>query len=207
MPEVVYVLTNQAMPNLVKIGRTDGSVEQRMKSLDTTGVPLPFECFSAWEVESAAAAEKALHVAFGDHRVRDRREFFRLSADKPTAILKVFGLRDVTPRTDVVGDEDPEDDIKALEKARARRPNFSFDVVNIKPGEELTSLFDEDVTCAVHDTKRVLFRGEVTSLSNAALIVAHENQRPWKAIAGSEYWKYDDQTLRELWDAEEKADD
>ena len=62
MPSVVYSLTNPAMPGLVKIGRTDGiGMESRLRQLDTTCVPLPFECFYAVEVEDAQKVEKALH--------------------------------------------------------------------------------------------------------------------------------------------------
>tara|TARA_B100000780_G_scaffold162481_1_gene113595 strand:+ start:237 stop:377 length:141 start_codon:yes stop_codon:yes gene_type:complete len=41
----VYVLTNDSMPGLVKIGRTSGSIEKRMRDLYKTGVPIPFNCF------------------------------------------------------------------------------------------------------------------------------------------------------------------
>ena len=34
MPEIVYVLTNEAMEGMVKIGRTTTSVEQRIKELE-----------------------------------------------------------------------------------------------------------------------------------------------------------------------------
>src|SRR5262249_18080395 len=85
MPNVVYILTNPAMPGLVKIGRTsDGvGVETRLRQLDTTCLPLPFECFYAVEVEDAQKVERALHDAFDDHRIRSNREFFRLSPDRP----------------------------------------------------------------------------------------------------------------------------
>ena len=40
----VYVLTNPAMPGLVKIGRTDSSdPTTRVTQLYPTGVPVPFE--------------------------------------------------------------------------------------------------------------------------------------------------------------------
>jgi hypothetical protein len=43
MAEIVYVLTNEAMPGLVKIGLTTDSVEARLTQLSShTGVPLPF---------------------------------------------------------------------------------------------------------------------------------------------------------------------
>ena len=38
----VYVLINEAMPGYVKVGKTAGPVTDRMKALDSTGVPLPF---------------------------------------------------------------------------------------------------------------------------------------------------------------------
>jgi T5orf172 domain-containing protein len=202
--EVVYVLINQAMPGIVKVGLTNGSVEQRMKSLDTTGVPLPFECFAAWEVQNAARAESALHVAFGDHRIRERREFFRISPDKPTAILKAFGIRDVTPTDDVVEDAD---DSRALEKARARRPRFTFEMIGLSTGEELHSVFDDEIKCEVADGNRVNFRDQNMSLSQSALIVAHETGRNWKTLAGPDYWKFEDETLTDLRNSEETADD
>ena len=50
---MVYVLTNPAMPGIVKIGMTDKlEVQPRMRDLYTTGVPLPFDCVSAIEVVS-----------------------------------------------------------------------------------------------------------------------------------------------------------
>ncbi|NBO92714.1 MAG: GIY-YIG nuclease family protein, partial [Planctomycetia bacterium] len=48
MADIVYVLTNEAMPGLIKIGLTSDSVESRLTSLSShTGVPLPFECYFA----------------------------------------------------------------------------------------------------------------------------------------------------------------
>ena len=46
---IVYVLTNECMPDLVKIGRTDNSIIKRMKELDQTGVAFSFECYYALE--------------------------------------------------------------------------------------------------------------------------------------------------------------
>jgi hypothetical protein len=43
--EIVYVLTNAAMPGLTKIGKTtQEDVKSRLSQLYTTGVPVPFEC-------------------------------------------------------------------------------------------------------------------------------------------------------------------
>ena len=38
---IVYVLTNPAMPGMVKIGKTGRDVELRLNDLYTTGLPCP----------------------------------------------------------------------------------------------------------------------------------------------------------------------
>ena len=42
-PGIVYVLVNEAFDSYVKIGKTI-NLEQRLKQLDNTSVPLPFRC-------------------------------------------------------------------------------------------------------------------------------------------------------------------
>ena len=86
----VYILTNESMPGLVKIGRTSTSVEQRMSELNRhAGIPLPFVCYYAARVTDSAQVEKKLHEAFGDHRIRAQREFFRLSPHRAQAALEL----------------------------------------------------------------------------------------------------------------------
>lgn len=57
MPDIVYILQNDSMPGLVKIGRTSSNLEDRIRQLDTTGVPLPFRCFYAAEVKDGALSQ------------------------------------------------------------------------------------------------------------------------------------------------------
>ena len=59
MAEIVYVVVNEAMPGLVKIGKTNGDLGLRIRGLYGTGVPLPFELFYACEVPNAAFVEKS----------------------------------------------------------------------------------------------------------------------------------------------------
>jgi hypothetical protein len=58
--DAVYVLTNKAMPGMVKIGFTrQGDVQKRIDELYTTGVPLKFHTEWACRIKNAAEAEKA----------------------------------------------------------------------------------------------------------------------------------------------------
>lgn len=195
MSEIVYILTNESMPGLVKIGRSEQDIRDRIKQLDVTGVPLPFECFAAYEVMDSRAVEKAFHIAFGDHRVREKREFFRISPDKPAAFLKLIGTKNVT-----LGniDFEDEDDRRAVVKEKERRSGFRFSFVGIQAGAVLHSVFDDDAHCIVVDDRKVDFRGSVTSLSKSAMILAKESGYDWTTIAGPNYWKFEDQTLADL---------
>lgn len=63
MSGVVYCLTNQAMPGYVKIGKTT-NLSTRLRTLDNTSSPLPFDCMYAIEVDDHDGAERLLHETF-----------------------------------------------------------------------------------------------------------------------------------------------
>ena len=73
---VIYILMNEAMPGYTKIGKTTSPVEQRMKELDSAGVPLPFECFYAAKVADIDHVERSLHDAFAANRSGQGESFF-----------------------------------------------------------------------------------------------------------------------------------
>ncbi|MGL9622026.1 GIY-YIG nuclease family protein [Bradyrhizobium sp. U531] len=195
MVGVIYILTNVAMPGIIKIGITEGDIEDRVRGLDNTSVPLPFECFYAAQVAEPWKVEKAIHEAFGDNRIRKSREFFRISPDKPKAIVELLCQKNVTPGQEILSEAD---DQEALNEERKRRANFRFSLIGIKPGTELQSVFDDNITCRVKNDRWVEFRGEEHSLSSSALLVAHEKGLGWAAIQGPQYWKHNGKTLAEL---------
>lgn len=88
---IVYVVTNPAMPGLVKIGRTSSEEAQtRLAQLYSTGVPFPFRLEFACRVANPEEVEAALHTAFAPQRVNARREFFQIEAGQAIAILKLL---------------------------------------------------------------------------------------------------------------------
>ena len=197
---IVYVIANPAMPGIVKIGRTTQTIEQRLRDLDSTGAPVPFECVAAWEFKNAVTVEATLHRAFADRRVRRSREFFRVSPDQPIAILEEFGAKDVTPQNDVVDERNAADDQASLDDARSRRERFRFGMVGIKAGSILTSVWDKSVMCEVIDDRMVRFGDEVTTLSAAAKRVIHDRGKGWKSVSGPDSWQYGENTLAALRD-------
>ncbi len=199
MTEIVYCLENPSMPDVVKIGRTQ-DLEQRLKTLDTTGVPLPFICVAAMEVDDAAETEQLLHDVFSDQRVRSNREFFEVSPERVAAALRLTRGRDVTPISDAVEDDESQ---AALDKARKKRAAFNFDMVGISAGSELRFHYSditnegEPFTAVVVSRNRISFEGEDTSLSAAAGTILQRNGRGSWTPQGPRYWYFGGESLAE----------
>ena len=197
--KIVYILVNQSMPDLIKVGITD-DLERRMKELDKTGVPLPFECFYAVEINESLAPkiEKKIHEGFDDKRVRQNREFFSATPEQAKSILEIaeiMGGKDVTPKEDIV--ETPQDK-QALENAKKQRSRFNFQMIDLQPGTILKFRKDETITCEVHDDTKIKFRDKITSLSNAAEIILKEMGYDWSAYQGPRWWMYEGKNLRDI---------
>jgi hypothetical protein len=184
----VYILINEAMPGLVKIGRTTTSVKQRISELNQpAGIPLPFTCYYAARVEDCAKVERKLHEAFGDHRVRDRREFFRLSPHRAQAALELAALEDVTPREEII-DEYPEDAAMGLIRETKRRILTTFTQYQVPVGSRLQFTKDSRITAIVNGERTVLFNGESVALSAAALSALKSIGYDWKSAHGAAYF-------------------
>ena len=183
---IVYILTNEAMPDIIKIGITE-NLERRIKELDNTSSPLPFECYYAVEV-------KGLDI----YRVRQNREFFNTSPEKAKSFLEIaeiMGGTNVTPTVEIVNELQ---DSQALSKAKKIRERFNFKIINIKPGTVLEFIKDKTITCEVFDDTKVKFRGEIVSLTRSALTIIQEMGYDWDRISGPTYWSLNGETLSEI---------
>jgi T5orf172 domain len=191
MNQIVYILTNEAMPGLVKIGMTERELETRIAELSrATGVPLPFVVHYAAKVNNAAITESLLLEAFSMHRINPLREFFKLSPENAVAALKIAQGEDITPREDVV--EFPEE-AEALQNARARLPRFNFEIAEIPLGASLVFTRDSSKIAKYIGNSKIEFEGRETSLSESARIILNRTHAP----AGTEYWTYEGEILSE----------
>ncbi|RKU12681.1 hypothetical protein C6502_05535 [Candidatus Poribacteria bacterium] len=87
----VYILKNEAMPGLIKIGYTKETAEKRANDLYTTGVPQPFEVaykLDKLEPEQYTKLEDEIHKELAQHRVNPKREFFEYPVDDAIQVLK-----------------------------------------------------------------------------------------------------------------------
>jgi T5orf172 domain len=75
----IYILSTREIPDLLKIGMTTRSVEERVQEINrATGVVIPFGVRACWRVKTPAKAERLLHQEFDGQRIRSDRESFRI---------------------------------------------------------------------------------------------------------------------------------
>jgi hypothetical protein len=84
----VYVLSNPAMPDCVKVGKTGRTGEIRADELYTTGVPLPFEVEFRAITSKPDEVEKAAHRILDSQRPNPKREFFTVPVTEAVAAVR-----------------------------------------------------------------------------------------------------------------------
>ena len=204
---IVYALTNPAMPSLVKIGKTSRDDPQaRMKELyNSSGVPLPFECVIAVEVEddSDGGLEKAIHTAFAPYRLNPSREFFQIEPLQVEALLKAWPGKDVTPQVNKEAEEELDDsDREAVKRYKSRGTYRStymrFSEMGIPTGSVLVSV-DTGEEAIVTEDRKVSFRGEMASLTEATRVALdlEPGRTPQKSTP---HWTVDGRNLGEIFD-------
>ncbi|MEA3299915.1 MAG: GIY-YIG nuclease family protein [Pseudomonadota bacterium] len=122
-----------------------------------------------------------------------KREFFRVDPEKVVLAISIGDFKEITPGVAEIDNEEQ----KALEKAKARRPRIKLEALGIKPGDVISCSRDQNITATVVDGGRVNFYGEILSLSAAALKALHSLGYSTPSASGSEYWMFDGELLDE----------
>ena len=192
---IVYVLTNPAMPGIVKIGKTAREgVETRLNELYSTGVPLPFECVYAAKVADEIKVEQAFHQAFAPNRINPKREFFEIEPDQAIALLRLMVIEDVTPQIQKEASSVDSGTKAAADKLKSRRPNMNFAKMNIPIGSNLV-FTETGETAEVISEKKVKYQEEeysLTSLTRKLFKLEYNIQSSW-------HWTFNGKTLGEIY--------
>jgi hypothetical protein len=196
----VYIVKNEAMPGMYKIGVTGrAELDERIDELyiGKTNVPLPFECVFACKVKNYRDVERIIHNAFKDTRVNPNREFFTIDPDRVIPLLKHLQTDDVT--ADIIkkiNKQIDNTDIESIKNIIKKRPNFNFVEMGIPIGSKIIFIDqDNPVEAEVIDERKVKYNGaeyKLTALTSELLNVNY-NVRPMH------YWKYNDKLLTDYY--------
>lgn len=194
--EIVYVLANEGMPNLIKIGKTKRKdLQSRMNELYTTGVPFPFECLWAGEVEDCSKVEQILHNAFRDHRVNPKREFFDIAPDQVIPLLQMISEKEITSVVTTALNKDVSKEEQDSAK-KYKRPKMNFKEMGIEAGSVLEFVNNAEIKVTTQDNDKVLYEDKEIALTplTKELLALPYNVQP------SRYWLFNGKNLKDIYE-------
>ena len=205
---VIYILTNPAFPQYVKIGWAQ-DLEKRLKQLNRSEtIPYAFRAYAVYDVESELT-DKDLHAIIdsinpdlrtienfdGKKRVK---EFYAMSAEDAYHLLeciaKISGTTDRLKRMKPEGHEIEDENTAREVQDAARRGPFRFSMCGIRAGDEVVFIDDEDKKAIVVDDRHVRFGKATTSLSALAQDLLGCNH----PVQGTIYFKYKGKVLDDI---------
>lgn len=195
---MVYVLTNPAMPGIVKIGLTTrDKIDSRLKELFKTNVPVPFKCEFACKVDDCAKVENALHLAFGPYRF-PQREFFKIEPDQAIAILKLLEKKEITAEINKeINESTTKEERDAGEKLeKQRRPPLNFKEMGIAVGSQLKFTEDNTQVEVVEEKKVKYCLNETFSLTGVTKKLLNLDY----AVQPTGYWLYNGKNLKDIYE-------
>ena len=154
----IYIMTNPALQNMVKIGyATD--VEVRRQQLSTTALPYEYEVYATYET-SGNLEDKKLHKLIDnlnpDLRVSKNREFFIMTPEDAYELLEAIAII-----------SDSKNKLKKIKKVTAkqtvRKPPIDFFKCGFKVGDQFTCTEDPSIKVTVQDAHKDLYNDELTS--------------------------------------------
>lgn len=95
-PEYVYVLVNQGVPGICKIGMTTTSVTQRVQEINSaTGVITPWYPVYSYKCVNSRILEREVHAYLENkgHRVNPNREGFDVDSNTAIAVIESLGSK------------------------------------------------------------------------------------------------------------------
>ena len=129
----VYVLSNESMPGLYKIGCTARHPYARANDLYTTGVPSPFVVEYFININNYENIEKLVHKELSEYRLR--KEFFKCDLDK--CILAIKKIADKASQySETYKDHKIKSKIDTYEKQKLQKENISAYVYVMSRGDK-----------------------------------------------------------------------
>lgn len=169
----VYIFTNPSMQDCIKVGHAK-DLKRRLKNLDTTSIPTPFEPYFAVRTAKYKELERVIHRELDkltDTRTRKNREFFNIAPEiVRDMILNISSLLD-DREIENFGNETAEDAKNANGSVRPMSSPTTFAMLGVPVGTELAPITSEypKVKTVDNINQVQLENGEVKAISRAVV--------------------------------------
>ena len=185
----IYIMTNPALHDMVKIGYST-DVEKRRKDLSTTALPYDYEIYATYET-SGKLEDKKLHNLIDklnpELRVSVNREFYIMSPEDAYELLEAIAYINGSLDKLVKYKEDN------VISATKRHP-INFTKCGIPIGAELVYMEDPTIKVTVVSDRKVLYNNIETSLSSIVQEIKGMKHKP----QGTVYFTYNGKSLIEI---------
>lgn len=185
----IYIMTNPALHDMVKIGYST-DVEKRRKDLSTTALPYDYEIYATYET-SGKLEDKKLHNLIDklnpELRVSVNREFYIMSPEDAYELLEAIAY--INGSLDKLVKYKEDNVISAT-----KRPPINFTKCGIPIGAELVYMEDPTIKVTVVSDRKVLYNNIETSLSSIVQEIKGMKHKP----QGTVYFTYNGKSLIEI---------
>ena len=205
---MIYLLTNKAFQNYIKLGCTD-DIGKKIKQLNRNEIlPFDFQLFAEYDVDIVMTDREFCKLIDGlvpcrqEDEYSDRKEnctgFFAMSAEDGYSFLE--SIAKITGTTDRLKRIAPEECAVSVsqnadgEQKRTRRAPFSFSKAGIPVGAEIVFTENEDIRPVVVDDRHISYNGRTTFLS----ALAKELLGSDVSVSGTRFFSYDGKKLDEI---------
>lgn len=184
----IYIMTNPALINMVKIGYAT-NVEERRKQLSTTALPYEYEVYATYET-NGNLEDKKLHQLIddlnSDLRVSKNREFYVMTPEQAYRLLEAIAIISGTSKK-----------LRKIKQVHInmKRPPIDFFKCGIPKGAELIYTEDPNIKVMVANNHKVKYQEELTSLT--AIV---KQLKGYKHVSGSSYFTYNGKLITEIAD-------
>lgn len=101
--EYIYILVNKSVPNMVKIGMTTNTPQQRAKEISShTSVATPWIPVFEFKCYRSDLLEKEIHEHLHEWRVANNREMFSVDSYTAQQVIETLGYKYSTSRWDPI---------------------------------------------------------------------------------------------------------
>ena len=164
----VYVISNAAMPDLLKIGFSLKDPTLRARELANTGSPFPYKVEYEALLENPRDVEQRAHQHLADQR--EGREWFRCTFDQAVSAIRAVAASQMlleeqygVPATAPADIEVPEQNLAAQSSVANYRPVATYGGTCSHCGEYFTATLypkDREVKCpeCLHQSEVICFK-------------------------------------------------
>ena len=89
--EYLYILSRREEKDILKIGMTTRNIQKRVNEINSaTGVLYPYSARKVFKVKNCKKVEKEVHELLAQYRIRNDREFFKLSYSDACSLIEQY---------------------------------------------------------------------------------------------------------------------